>query len=288
MKKFLSTFGTIILTAVVTSGASFFFQRNYLSKFEENNLIRELIPSLTSTEPAQVDMALLILEKSINQKDYLIIKGIVDKKVANIVANTYVPIEKNPSVMAPPQSKIGNRSKINEYAAQREDWKQIIKKKEQDLTASLSREDLLKLLDSIDGMTLDKVQKLINIEIAKKINNEDFFAAIIGLDWMLHSLNDSRSTSLKGILKNNLKTDQRQLLENYFNENGYDKILRILKFKNLVKFDLDDENVESSAGLELDKVNKAFLAIVKTDNAFHDLFSVSKDKKYNSKFENIK
>jgi hypothetical protein len=107
MKKwFNSPIGVSIISIIVGIGSSYVTQRMFISIADENNLIRDLIPSLVSEKAKERKMALLIL-KEVSPDKYETINGILlEKEQHRVMTMGSQPIQNTDKVQTLPLDEL--------------------------------------------------------------------------------------------------------------------------------------------------------------------------------------
>lgn len=248
IKDYVIPIATIILTAIV----SVIIQRIYISKAEENNLIRELIPSLISEDPRETDMALMLLKGVIESEKYENIKLIIDKKVERVAEET--PLVKLSPTSSPIDPKVVNLAK--EYAKLRPEWKEIVTSKQIANTPPISKKQFLDLLETLDRTSTDKTIDAIILEAAKAINNENYYKAYIAAYWVMNSLNYPGKENLVALSKSSPNPEEKKAIQNLDMQKFIIRHISMYKLANFVRF---NEETAETLGELTDMLNKKFL-----------------------------
>lgn len=268
--------GTIVLTAIV----SVIIQRIYISKAEENNLIRELIPALISDDARETDMALMLLKGELTDSKYENIEKIITKKVERIADEN--PVIKTSNTSSSTEPKIANLAR--EYAKLRPEWKEIVTAKQVANAPAFSKLQFLDLLETLDKKSSDKTVDAIIMEAAKAINNENYYRAYIAAYWAMNTLNVAGKENLVSISKICPNVEERKAIQNLDMEKFIIRHVVLYKFSNFVGF--NEETVET-LGETTDMLNSKFLEDLKDPKKF-DWRPTPPPQPTKNKFEDVK
>src|SRR5690606_7635669 len=139
------------------------------------------IPALSSTEPRQVDLALLLLEEAVSKDRYGRIKNVIDKKITEEVM-TSVKDQPKTSKQSVAKGTMPKQNIAAEYSAVRPEWKKNINNAVIDRTPPMSKKQFLDLINFTSHHVTDpNLRQILEIS-AKSINNGEFFLAYTGMD----------------------------------------------------------------------------------------------------------
>ena len=250
-----SEWALVIFTASLTTALTVVVNRNFISKYEENTFIRELIPTLISSDPRQNDLGLALLQEVVSDSRYQAFKLIVAKRVAQVVDHAIR--QQTPSAKATGYpAEISDISLIQKYSELRPEWREAIHRRLIDESEPIGRDRFLSLIEAVDGRTTDKTLRQILSEAAKHINRADYFGAYVGADWVLRAHNDARYLKLVGLAKAAPNQTDAQKILKYFRQAKYSELRAELVAKTV----LSSARVSQSQSELEDYLNKDFLA----------------------------